>query len=116
MNIKRTAMIALAVTVPFSAAGYFAAAAHADPISELAFIKVLDGEGIGYSSATEAVKAGRVVCELRGEGNSQAATIAAVFVNTGLMEGPSAYFVGAAEAAFCPGMFSPLPDNSASAV
>lgn len=81
--------------------GLAAPPAHADAGPDIAFLQVLDDQGITYSNATNIIDAGHAVCEYRAD-HSLSATVAMVRRNSILDQHNAAYFVGAAEAAYCP--------------
>ena len=63
---------------------------------------MLDGEGIPYPSAEEAVLVANGVCVYMSEGNSLEDAIGEVMKETGLELEQSGFFVGAAAASYCP--------------
>ncbi|MCV7230709.1 DUF732 domain-containing protein [Mycolicibacterium komossense] len=81
--------------------GLAAAPVHADAGPDIAFLQVLDDQGITYSNATNIIDAGHAVCEYR-SGHTLNETIAMIRRNSILDQHNAAYFVGAAEAAYCP--------------
>jgi hypothetical protein len=84
------------------AAGLSAPAAHADSVTDMAFLRVIDAEGIGYTSASNVIAAAHEVCAHRDDGHAQVETVTWVFQLTDLDRDHAAFFVGAAEAAYCP--------------
>lgn len=71
-----------------------------------AFIAALDEQGITASSATDLITNGHTVCEYRDHGYTEADTAAVVISETQLTAYDAGYFVGAAEAAYCPWHYS----------
>lgn len=78
-----------------------ASPAHADGTDDV-FIGVLDDEGIGYPSASEAIRVAGLVCEFLGEGNSLLDATSEVAEASGMSIEDSGFFVGAATASYCP--------------
>lgn len=78
-----------------------AAPASAEEADDI-FVSVLDGEGIPYPSAEEAVKLANGVCVFMSEGNSLEDAVGEVMKETGLELEQSGFFVGAAAASYCP--------------
>lgn len=76
--------------------------AHATPTQDAAFLFVLDSVGIQYASATKVITAGYAVCALRDQGMAELAVAETVYQQTGLDAFNAGFFVGAAEAAYCP--------------
>ncbi len=78
-----------------------AAPAYAEETDDI-FVSVLDGEGISYPSAEEAVLVANGVCAYMSEGNSLEDAVGEVMKETGLELEQSGFFVGAAAASYCP--------------
>lgn len=86
------------VAAAVMAAGY----GRADTTDDI-FIKVVTAQGISSSAgAYDLVVQGHNVCTLRREGYSGDQVAAALQRNSGLSAFNSGYFVGAAEASYCP--------------
>lgn len=79
-----------------------AGVAKADPVTDAAFLSVLDDIGITYVSPSKGITAGYAVCSARDGGATEMQVAAAIFKGTTLTAYQAGYFVGAAEAAFCP--------------
>ena len=84
------------------AGGWLAPDANATPIDDVAFLQTLDERGIGYPSASKVILAGHAVCEYIEQGHSITSTIDMVDENS-VLGSESAYFVGVAVGAYCPG-------------
>ena len=82
--------------------------AKADPenVYEYAFIQTLDQEGISYPDADYALRAGYQVCNARYHGMAEMDIAKTIFADSNLTVHQAGYFVGAAEAAFCPEMIA----------
>jgi hypothetical protein len=78
-----------------------AAPAYAEEADDI-FVSVLDGEGIPYPSAQEAILVANGVCVYMSEGNSLEDAVGEVMKETGLELEQSGFFVGAAAASYCP--------------
>lgn len=78
-----------------------AAPAYAEEADDI-FVSVLDGEGIPYPSAQEAILVANGVCVFMSEGNSLEDAVGEVMKETGLELEQSGFFVGAAAASYCP--------------
>jgi hypothetical protein len=78
-----------------------AAPAYAEEADDI-FVSVLDGEGISYPSAEDAVLVANGVCAYMSEGNSLEDAVGEVMKETGLELEQSGFFVGAAAASYCP--------------
>lgn len=78
-----------------------AAPAYAEEADDI-FVSVLDGEGIPYPSAQEAILVANGVCVYISEGNSLEDAVGEVMKETGLELEQSGFFVGAAAASYCP--------------
>lgn len=78
-----------------------AAPAYAEEADDI-FVSVLDGEGIPYPTAEEAVLVANGVCAYMSEGNSLEDAVGEVMKETGLKLEQSGFFVGAAAASYCP--------------
>jgi len=78
-----------------------AAPAYAEETDDI-FVSVLDGEGISYPSAEDAVLVANGVCAYMSEGNSLEDAVGEVMKETGLELEQSGFFVGAAAASYCP--------------
>lgn len=104
MNSRSGARFAAVLSVLFAAVVALLSAppAAAAPADEVAFLQVLDEQGITYASAGKVLAAGHAVCDYRDLGYDQSETVDAVWLNTDLDRAHSAFFVGLAEAAFCP--------------
>ena len=92
------ALIAAAVT------GTAIAKADPENVYEYAFIQTLDQEGIGYPDADYALRAGYQVCNARYQGLTEMQVASGILAVSALTSHQAGYFVGAAEAAFCPEM------------
>ncbi|MCV7231969.1 MULTISPECIES: DUF732 domain-containing protein [Mycobacterium] len=81
-----------------------AAPAHADETSgDAAFLAALDQQGITHRGASQAIAAGRAVCELMDGGLSPLDTVNAVrSTNPGFTPEHAARFAVTAASAYCP--------------
>lgn len=77
------------------------AVAKADPVTDNAYMSVLEDQGIHYPSTAEAVRDGYRVCTLLDGGYSWVQIAVQHSANSGLDVGDSAFFVGASIAAYC---------------
>lgn len=78
------------------------AQAHADPSHDLAFLQVLDAQGISYTNASDAIGAGHQVCGMLDTGATFARVLDEVISQSHLDVYNSGFFIGASTAAFCP--------------
>lgn len=76
--------------------------ARADTIDDMAFLQVIDEQGIGYTSATAVIAAGHEVCADLAQGYSVGDVIRHIFIVTPLSLDNAAFFTGAATGAYCP--------------
>lgn len=76
-------------------------AARAD-INDDAFVQVITEKGITYTSEANLIAAGHAVCDTRSQGYTEMQIVHEVVAHTELDSYNAGYFVGAAEAAYCP--------------
>ncbi|MGV1004468.1 MAG: DUF732 domain-containing protein [Candidatus Nanopelagicales bacterium] len=100
-NIK-IVTAAIAMTLAPLAAIAASPSAHAETITDAAFIATLDYEGIPYSTPHAAIAAAHAVCEGVGGGMSVVRIGHLMAANAGLTFGQSGYVIGAAIEAYCP--------------
>ena len=76
--------------------------ARAD-VNDDAFVKVITDRGIAYTSEAKLIAAGHAVCDSRAQGYTEMQIVSLIVTKTQLTDAHDAgYFVGAAEAAYCP--------------
>jgi hypothetical protein len=78
-----------------------AGVANAD-VNDDAFIQVINEKGISYTTEEKLIAAGHAVCDARNQGYTEIQVINAIVTATELDQSNTAYFVGAAETAYCP--------------
>jgi hypothetical protein len=81
--------------------GLAAPDAHADT-SDQSFLTVINSQGISYTSVSEAVAAGHLVCQFLDAGYSVNQVAVMVYTNAHLSAYQAGYFTGASVGAYCP--------------
>ena len=101
-----------ATLVGLATAATLAAPAHADPITDTAFLNALNHAGIGYSNPASTEALGQSICPMLVEPGKSLASVYSTVSNNGINPDMAAFFTGIAISMYCPSMMTSLGNGT----